>query len=404
MFGDDDSAKKPKQDGKENFEAMLEASLQGLNVRFEKGDKVEAEVITIGRDDVFVSVKGKDGVVLRNDLVLRPEFVDEKGQLTLRVGDKISLFYVGTKEGLLQLSAKISSKALSDSLEDSFDFETPVEGKVTEVVNGGYRVEISHKAAFCPISQMDFKTTAKPEDYIGKKFDFIITKFEQGGRNIVVSRRKLLEVERAESEGTFIDRHPIGSTVTGKVVRMEKFGAFVQLESGVEGLVHISEIGWSRLEHPSEALQMNDSIEVKILKIEDDDRGRLKISLSRKQVQEDPWQDAARSLSVGQSVDGKIREKAHFGWLIEIRPGVVGLLPKSALKEATDEKTIEQKKVGEILHLKIQGIRPEEKRISLSLPSDQDDTSWQEFSPPSGEKAKNMGTLGDQFSKLFVKK
>jgi small subunit ribosomal protein S1 len=108
-------------------------------------------------------------------------------------------------------------------------------------------------------------------------------------------------------------------------------------------------------------------------------------------------------LSVGQSVDGKIREKAHFGWLIEIRPGVVGLLPKSALKEATDEKTIEQKKVGESLHLRIQGIRPEEKRISLSLPSDQDDTSWQEFSPATGAAAAGMGTLGDQFSKLFKK-
>ena len=393
MFGDDDDSKKQAN----SFESMLEASLQGLNVRFEKGDKVDAEVITIGKDEVFVSVKGKDGVVLRSELL------DEQGNLTVSVGDHVPLFYMRSKDALLQLTPKISGKALSEGLEDSFDFETPVEGKVIEAVNGGYRVEVSHKLAFCPFSQMDFKSGAKPEDYIGKKFDFIITKFEQGGRNIVLSRRKLLEAERAQNEGSFLDRHPVGSTLKGRVTRMEKFGAFVELEPGVEGLVHISEIGWSRLEHPSEALQSNEMIDVKILKTEDDDRGRLKISLSRKQVMEDPWQEATRTLSVGQNVDGKIREKAHFGWLIEIRPGVVGLLPKSALKEATDEKTIEQKKVGEILHLRIQGIRPEEKRISLSLPSDQDDTSWQEFSPPAGTAAAAMGTLGDQFSKLFKK-
>lgn len=395
MFGDDDS-KKNKQD---DFGSMLEASLGGLSVRVEKGDKVQAEVLTIGRDDIFLSVKGKDAIIAKMELL------DDTGALKVKVGDTVELYVVKFKDNLIQLTSKASSKALSETLEDAFDFETAVEGKVTEAVNGGFRVEIMHKLAFCPMSQMDSKPIAKPEDYIGKKFNFIITKFEARGRNIVVSRRKLLDVERAENEGSFMDTHKVGQTVTGTVVRLENFGAFVQLESGVEGLVHISEIGWSRVAHPSEVVTVNDTIQAKILKIEEDDRGRLKVSLSKKQASEDPWFEAAKSITTGAHVDGKIKEKAHFGWLIEIKPGIVGLLPKSALKEATDEKSIEQKKIGETLKLIVMSVRPDEKRISLSLPGDQDDVSWQEFAGSTNKApGKGMGTLGDQFASLMKKR
>ncbi len=393
IFGDDDKNGKKKDD----FGAMLEASLKGLEVKFSKGDKVEAEIMTIGKDDVFVNIKGKDGMVLKQELL------DAEGQFKHKVGDQVTLYVVKNKDSIVQLTARASHQALSENMEDAVDFETPVEGKVTEVCNGGFRVQVFHKTAFCPISQMDLKQITSPEEYVGKKFEFIITKYEGGGRNIVVSRRKLLDVERLENEGSFIERTKVGSLLSGRVTRFEKFGAFVEIAPGIEGLVHISEIGWSRLEHPSEALNINDAIEIKVIKIEEDDRGRLKISLSRKQAGDDPWKETIKTLSVGQSIEGKIREKAHFGWFIEIRPGIVGLLPKSAMREATDEKAIEQKKVGETLHLQIASINADDRRISLSLPRDQDDTAWESFSL-AGKDSKDMGTLGDQFSKLFGKK
>ena len=221
----------------------------------------------------------------------------------------------------------------------------------------------------------------------------------------MVSRRKLLDQEKLVNEGQFIEHTKVGAVLNGRVTRLEKFGAFVEIAPGIEGLLHISEIGWSRLEHPSEALNPNDTLEVKVIKVEEDDRGRLKISLSRKQVTEDPWNETAKSLATGQNVEGKIREKAHFGWLIELRPGVVGLLPKSVLKESLDDKAVELKKVGEMLRLQIASINKDERRISLSLPRDQDDQSWMAFAADNkGQDAKKMGTLGDQFGKLFSKK
>ena len=303
------------------------------------------------------------------------------------------------------LTKRASSKALSESLEDAFDLETPVDGKVLEVCNGGFRVEVMHKIAFCPTSQMDLRPITDPEKYIGQKFDFRVTEFKEGGRKLVVSRRRVLEADRTEREGEFLDKIKVGDEVQGRVTRLEAFGAFVEIAPGLEGLVHISEIGWSRLVHPSEGLSMNEVITAKVLKIDEDDRGRLKISLSKKQASEDPWHGIVAELQVGQVLEGRLREKAHFGWLIEIKPGVTGLLPKSGLKDSggtlTEDRALEQKKAGETLRVVIGSINPGERRISLTLPRGQDDGDWQAFS--AGQKATGMGTLGDQFSKLFKK-
>ena len=222
-------------------------------------------------------------------MVPRSELLDADGALKVQVGDQVTLYVVKSQDGLLVLSAKASGKALADDLEDAFDFETPVEGRVTEVVNGGFRVNVMGKLAFCPISQMDTKPITEPESYVDKKFDFMITKFEKGGRNIVVSRRRMMDMEKLENQGTFMDQHQVGEIMNGRVTRIEAYGAFVELVPGIDGLVHISEVSWSRLGHPSEALELGQEISVKILKIEEDASGRLKISLSRKQAEEDPW-------------------------------------------------------------------------------------------------------------------
>ena len=395
MFGDDDS-----QNKKDDFASMLEQSIQGYTKTYGKGDKVTGEVVTLGKDEIFVNIGGRDGMVPRKELQ------DASGFVTVKVGDSVNLYVTKSQEGILVLSAKASGKAMADDLEDAFDFETPVDGRVTEVVNGGFRVSLMGKSCFCPMSQMDSKPITEPESYIDKKFEFMITKFEQSGRNIVVSRRKILDMEKLESQGSFMDTHKPGDVLNGRVTRIEAYGAFVEIMPGLDGMVHISEISWSRLAHPSEGLTVGQEISVKILKMEEDAAGRLKISLSRKQAEEDPWINADRDLPVGSLHTGVIRSKEHFGFLIEIKPGIVGLIPKSAFREVADEKELEKKNPGQTLKVQVQNVNTLEKRISLSFPREQDDTSWQGFTGSAAASApgKGLGTLADQFAGLSLTK
>ena len=401
LFGDEESTSLNSSladaPGKsQDFARMLEASLAGRSLDLQKGDRVEAEILSLGKEDVFVSVSGQDGVIPRSELL------DNTGIVPHKVGDKIILYVVKKKEQLYTLTAKASSKALAESIEDAFDFETPVDGRVMEAVNGGFKVEVMHKIAFCPMSQMDSKPIQNPELYLGKKFTFIISEFGEKGRKFVVSRRKFMDLERAEGEGRFLDSVKPGAEMSGVVTRLETFGAFVQIQDGVEGLVHISELGWSRVAHPSEVVKVGDTLSVKVLKIEEDDRGRLKVSLSCKQAAEDPWLSASQGLQVGQNCEGKIKEKAHFGWLIEIRPGVVGLLPKSMLKDSLDERSLQDKKAGEKIRVLVNSVSLADRRISLGLPRTQDEADWVDFQ--ASAQGKSMGTLGEQFAKLFTPK
>jgi small subunit ribosomal protein S1 len=211
-----------------------------------------------------------------------------------------------------------------------------------------------------------------------------------------------LDLEKAEQEGDFLEKTKEGDLVTGTVTRLEKFGAFVSLTAQVEGLVHISELAWSRIGHPSEVLSVGQPLQVKILRIEEDDRGRLKISLSSKHAAEDPWIDAVKSLSNGQTVQGKIQKQERFGIFVEIRPGVNGLLPREALRESPDEKEILAKKPGDLISVTIAHVNPAEKRISLRLSSEQGGESWEGYGNAS--PGKGLGTLGDSLKGLFPKK
>lgn len=387
IFGDVMTSK-----NESDFATLFESSLKNYTKKYEKGDKVIGQIITIGKDEVFVNIDGRDGVFPKS------EITDSDGKLMQQIGESATLYITKTGGELLQLSTKPSSKALGETLEDAFDFETPVEGRVTEVTNGGYKVQILGKMAFCPISQIDLKPSTEPEKYLNRKFEFIITKYENKGKNIVVSRRKVLDQEKAESQGQFLQDHQIGDVVNGTVTRLESYGAFIELGAGLEGLLHISEISWTRIAHPSEALQLGQDVTAKIIKMDEDETGRIKISLSRKQVDENPWDHVAKEFPVGTLVTGKIREKERFGLLVEIKPGVVGLLPKSVLKESSMEKEIDAKKLGESIKLVVANVNPVDRRISLALPKDQDDLSWQEFS---GGKTSGFGSLGDQLKGLF---
>lgn len=389
IFGDDVEESKDMA----SFEALFAQSEKNLDRRLRVGDDVRGEVLSIGKEEAFISTGTPvDGLILTKDLM------DENKELKYKVGDAIDCVVTAIKGGEIRLSMRGSKNATTDSLEDAFDMELPVEGRVTETCNGGFRVNVQGKTAFCPISQIDLKFAQDANEYVGKKFEFLITQFDK--RNIVVSRRRLLEMQRAENEGTFMLKHQPGALLDGKVVRLERFGAFVELEPGIEGLVHVSELAWSRVNDPHEIVSVGQNLTVKLLKIEELD-GKLKISLSLKQAdgEGNPWLSVPQKFPVGTVVKGKVEKKETYGLFVNIAPGVTGLLPKSKWRDHVDGAQFENKKRGDEVTVQVDQILFEEKKISLGLPGEAEDTSWKSHSTSTS----GFGSLGDALKNLTIK-
>ncbi|MBI2787348.1 MAG: S1 RNA-binding domain-containing protein [Elusimicrobia bacterium] len=276
-------------DSTEDFSALLAGSLEAAEKTFAPGDKVRGELLAVGREDSQVALgPGREGVVATAD------FRDADGVVTVRAGDMLDLFVTSVRNDQVRLSPNPTDKNIAEDLKEAFELKRPVSGRVVEACKGGFRVSVKGKSAFCPISQIDIKRTETGAEFIGKTFTFVLTEFGEDGRNVVVSRRKLLEEEQARACDAFLAANPDGSVVPGKVVRLEKFGAFVELVPGVEGLLHVSEVAWSRVASPSEVLTLGQAVSVKLLKRETVD-GRLKLSLSLKQVTERPPRDMSYS-------------------------------------------------------------------------------------------------------------
>lgn len=391
IFGDE------VQDQKESasFEEMFAQTEKGLKTKLSVGDQIQGEILSIGKDETYVSTGTPvDGMLFTKDLL------DENKQVKYKVGDVIDCVVVSTRGGDVRLAKKGSLSATADSLEDAFDMELPVEGRVTEAVKGGLRVSIQGKNAFCPISQIDSKFVQDVSEYIGHKYEFMITQFDKSGRNIVVSRRRLLEMQKAGHEGEFMLKNQAGALLEGKIVRLERFGAFVELENGIEGLVHVSELSWSRIHDPKEVVSVGQSVTVKLLKTEEID-GKLKISLSLKQADGagNPWTTVPQKFPVGTVVQGKVDKKENFGLFVILAPGINGLLPRSQWRDSVDATTYENKKRGDDITVQVAQVMYEDKKISLSLPVEADDISWKSHASSNN----SFGSLGDAFKNLTVK-
>lgn len=389
VFGDDLNTK-PATD----FASMFEESIGGVGRKLSNGDSFNGEILSIGKEESFISTSTPVDA-----MILTSELLDENKQLKYKVGDRLDVVVVKTKGGEVRVSKKGSLKSNSDleSLEDAFDMELPVEGRVTEVCNGGFRVSINNKIAFCPVSQMDYKVQDH-QSYVEKKFDFIITKLEP--RNIVVSRRKLLDQQKVENEGQFLDSVKPGEILTGKVSRIENFGAFVTLDSGVEGLVHISEVGWSRLQNPGEVLTVGQNVSVKLLRSEEVD-GRLKISLSIKQAggEGDPWMEVPQKFPLKSIHKGTVEKKEVYGLFVNIAPGITGLLPKSKWRDSLDNQMYETRKKGDTIQVQIDEILFEQKKISLGVPAEFDDQTWKSVTTKTGFSNSGLSGLSDLMKK-----
>jgi small subunit ribosomal protein S1 len=391
IFGDSEAANET------DFSSLFEQSLGKTGKSLKVGDGLKSEILSIGREEAFVSTgTPQDGVILRADLL------DDDKNLKYKVGDILDVVVVRVKGGEIRVTRKGSKRAAADidSLQDAFDMELPVEGRVLELVKGGFRVDIQGQKAFCPISQMDSQFIQTGEDYVGKKFEFILTKLDGQGRDIVVSRKKLLQLQRAENEGTWLESNKAGDVMMGTVTRLEAYGAFVKLEDGVEGLVHVSEIGFSRVKHASEVLKVGETVQVKILKVEEQDE-RLKISLSIKQAGGvgDPWMKVPVDFPVGTILTATVDKKENFGLFIQVAPGITGLLPRSKWRDAVEGAQYENKKKGDPIQVRVDEIQFEERRLTLGLPTEAEDLSWQTHAG----NQKNFGSFADAFQKASSK-
>lgn len=376
-----------------DYENLLQSSTDRATRKLKVGDALTGEILTIGKDETFVSTgTPRDGTLFTQ------EIFDENKKPKFKVGDKIDVIIVKIKGDEIRLkyaSGKTSSQDI-ENLEDAFDMEIPVEGRVLDAVKGGFRIGIHNQRAFCPISQMELTFVQDVNQYVGKKFDFLITQMDEGQKNIIVSRRKLLELQRAETEGEFAKKVSIGDIVEGKVTRLEKYGAFVELAPSVEGLIHISEITWSRIKHPNEILQAGTPVRVKVLKI-DDQGDRMTVSLSLKQGggELDPWLQVQDKFPVGAIVQGTVDKKENFGIFVQLAPGITGLLPKSKWRDSSEASNFENKKKGDAIFVRIDQISLEDHRLTLGLPTESEDNSWRgHVSTLTGS---NFGTLAAAF-------
>jgi len=301
----------------EDFAAMFEASLKAK--RFKEGQTIEGTIVAIGPEVAFVDVGGKGEATIEVG-----ELKDHEGDIEVSVGDRIQAVVVSIAGGL-QLSRKLARGAATDrQLEDAFRSGLPVEGRVEQEIKGGYEIRVGRTRGFCPFSQIDVHRT-EPAAHIGKVYAFRITEYKDGGKNLVVSRRALLEEEQKKAAAEVRQSVVTGAVVTGRVASVVSFGAFVDLGGGVQGLLHVSEMGWSRVSDPSELFRPGDEITVKVLRVDPVENDKQKISLGLKQLADDPWSKVPATYEVGQVRNGRVTRVAEFGAFVELEPGVEAL-------------------------------------------------------------------------------
>jgi small subunit ribosomal protein S1 len=328
----------------------------------EEGEVVTGHVVRIDKDEVLVDIGYKsEGVIPANELSIR-KAVDPHDEVHL--GEEVDAI-VMTKEdqdGRLIMSKKRArfEKAWR-RIETAAESGEPVEGTVIEVVKGGLIIDLGVRG-FLPASLVDIRRVPNLDEYMGTKIETKVIELNRSRNNVVLSRRAVLEEERKEVRQQILDRLQPGLVVEGQISNIVDFGAFVDLD-GIDGLIHISELSWSHVNHPSEILSIGDTVKVKVLDI---DRDRQRISLGLKQTQEDPWQRIVDTYNINDELAGKVTKVVTFGAFVEVLDGVEGLVHISELAGHHVESPREIVHPGDEIRVKILEIDSERRRLSLS--------------------------------------
>jgi small subunit ribosomal protein S1 len=377
----------------ESFAALFAAS-QSKSGRLKPGEQTQAKVLHVSGDWVFLDIGQKGEGVLD-----RRELSDAEGSLVVAPGDIITAWFTGGERGELRFTTKIGGVGAADRslIEDAWRAGIPVEGSVEKEVKGGFEVRIGSNRAFAPYSQMSLRRITDSAAYIGKKLKFMILEYAEGGRNLIVSHRAILEEEAAREKELLKESLQPGMTVTATVTSIQKFGAFVRA-GAVEGLLPVSEISWTKVNDVAELLAVGDEISVVVKNI---DWENDKFSFSLKDTLPDPWESLVQNFPVGSVHSGKVSRLAQFGAFVTLTDGVDGLLHISKIgKGKRISHPREVLKDGEMVEVIVEGVDRDSRRISLALAetvraaaeAEADMLSFRQMTNQAPEK---MGTFAD---------
>ena len=294
--------------------------------RYRNGQTIEGTIVAIGADAAFINIGAKGEATMELS-----ELRNDDGSIDVKVGDRIQATVMSTTNGVTLSRRLQRGAATARQLEAAFQAGLPVEGKVEGQVKGGYNVSIAKQRAFCPLSQIDSIRTTDPAVHEGKVYTFKIIEYGENGRKFVVSRRALLQDEQKVAAAGVRQSITPGSIVTGRVVSVRDFGAFIDIGGGVQGLLHISEMAWTRVADAAQVVAPGQEIKVKVLRVDDE-----RIALGLKQLIDDPWTVAAATYKVGQVLTGKVEKVEKFGVFVALAPAVSGLVPASETGIARD--------------------------------------------------------------------
>ncbi|MBE0417386.1 MAG: 30S ribosomal protein S1 [Coriobacteriia bacterium] len=341
----------------------MHALIDGTMTDFDEGDLVSGTIVQVERDEVLLDIGYKsEGVIPARELSIRK---DVNPADVVSLGDAVEALVLQKedKDGRLILSKKRAEyeRAWSD-IEEKFNAGEVVDGEVIEVVKGGLILDIGLRG-FLPASLVDLRRVKDLASFMGDRLEARVIEMDRNRNNVVLSRRVVLEEGRKHERAAILEKLAKGQILPGTVSSIVDFGAFVDL-GGIDGLVHISELSWSHVNHPSEVVKVGDPVEVKVLDV---DMDRERISLGLKQTQPDPWQELVKKFPVGSIIEGRVTKLVPFGVFVELGDGVEGLVHISEMAKVHVETPEQVTAVGESVMVKVKEVDLDRRRISLSM-------------------------------------
>ena len=362
------------------------------------GDRIEATVVGISGENIFLDVGAKSEGVLA-----AAELRNEAGELTVGIGDRVRVYLLPKRGGEMACTTRLGGgQTTPREIEEAFEAGIPVEGKVTAEVKGGFSVTVAGHRCFCPYSQMDIRRVGQADSYLDKTLAFKIMEFGSQGRNIILSARALQEEQRAREREQLKEQLREGVQVSGTVTSVRDFGAFVDI-GGVDGLIPISELAWGQTDRVEDVLSLGQQVQVVVKRLDWD---RDRISLSLRETTENPWDKAAERYPAGSVHQGRVSRLAAFGAFVTLEAGVDGLLHISRLGAGRRiHHPREVVEVGQELTVKIESVDTAQQRIAL-VPEDYAPREKTEDTPvpPAPREPVSMGTLGDLLKQQLGKK
>src|SRR3989449_154987 len=347
----------PSPEESADFAALFAESEQQKPGKLRVGQKISARVAHLGAEVAFLDLGGKgEGII---DL---RELRNEKGDLLVHAGETLEGYVLSVTEGNVVVTRSVPKGAGREMLHQALDSKIPIEGLVTGQNKGGLEVDLGGMRGFVPASQVDIRFVEDQSQFVGQRLKFRVAEIRGG--NAILSRRALLEEERAAQAAELRKRLEVGAQLEGTVTSVRDFGAFVDL-GGLEGLVHVSELSHARVAHAQDVVQPGQRVKVQVLRIEKDDKLHEKIGLSLRALEQDPWDAARPQLKEGARLQGKVARLQPFGAFVELFPGVDGLVHVSALSDRHVQHPREVVKEGETIWVQVESVDDAQRRIAL---------------------------------------